>query len=210
MSRLLPLPDRSTIAESEVGQYDAIVQRQKVLWSGLGMDSNAYFGALLNSPPLAAALGDLGKVVRQSQLRGSFSDAERELVDMVLTVDFDYWTIGLLHLPDAIAVGVRFEAIDALMSGREMQLNSEESQQVEFVRMVVNGQVTDDAYFALQERMGVRGALEYTGFVGFLTCTFRLWQALGVEDVGGDAFSVLLDSIRGGKIDLPDPSARQG
>ena len=209
MSRLLPLPDRSSVAEAEWEQYDAIVERQEILWSGLGMNSNAYFGALLNSPPLAAALGALGKVVRQSQLRGSFSDAEREFVDMVLSVDFDYWTIGLLHLPDAIAVGVRMESVDALISGNETQLTSKESQLANFVRMVVNGLVTDDAYVALQERLGVRGALEFTGFVGFLTCTFRLWQALGVEDVGRDAFTALLQSIRDGKLDLPDPSARQ-
>jgi hypothetical protein len=210
MSRLLPLPERSSVAEAEIEQYDAIVQRQKVLWSGLGMDSNAYFGALLNSPPLAAALGDLGKVVRQSQLRGSFSDAEREFVDMVLTVDFGYWTIGLLHLPDAIAVGVRIGAVDALLSGNEADLNAEEIQLTDFVRNVVNGGVTDDAYFALQARLGARGALEFTGFVGFLICTFRLWQALGVADVGRDEFAALLDSIRDGTVELPDPSARQG
>jgi hypothetical protein len=193
-----------------VAQYDAVVERQKLLWSGLGMDSNAYFGALLNSPPLASALADLGRVVRQSQLRGSFSDAERELVDMVLSVDFNYWTIGLLHLPDALAVGVRAGAIVALVHGRESALNEGERQLVDYVRRVVKGDVTDDDYSGMQSRLGVRGALEYTGFIGFLICTFRLWQALGVDDVGKDSFVQLLTDIRKGDVPLPEPSARQG
>jgi hypothetical protein len=210
VKRLLRIPDRDSILDTEVSQYDAVVERQQNLWSGLGMDSNDYFGALLNSPPLAAALANLGRVVRQSQLRGSFSDAERELVDMVLSVDFNYWTIGLLHLPDAIAVGVRAEAIEALLQGEDTSLDAKERQLIDYIRMVVEGQVTDDVYLNLQDRLGPRGSLEFTGFVTFLICTFRLWQALGVDDVGKDAFVNLLPAIERGEIDIPEPTERQG
>lgn len=194
----------------ELPAYDAVVQRQRGLWSGLGMDSNAYFGALLNSPPLAAALADLGRFIRQSHLRGSFTDAERELVDMVLTVDFDYWTIGVLHLPDALAVGVRPEAVDALLDERPDRLRPDERQLVDYVRMVVNGTVDDPSHAALQERFGIRGALEYTGLVSFLICTWRLWQALGVEDAGRAAFIDMLSRCRTGEVALPSAHARQG
>ncbi|MDB5423902.1 MAG: carboxymuconolactone decarboxylase, partial [Phenylobacterium sp.] len=188
MGRLPDTPDRDTIPQDEHALYDAVRARQTALWKGSELDSNAYFGALLNSPPLAHALAELGRVVRQSQLRGAFTDAEREFVDMVLSVDLDYWTIGLLHLPDALAVGVRPEAIEALTAGAEAQLTPDERQLADFVRRVISGSVTDEAYAGLQARLGRRGAVEFTAFVGFLHCTFRLWQALGVPDVGKAGF----------------------
>ncbi|MCR5879552.1 hypothetical protein [Phenylobacterium sp. J367] len=209
MSRLPPLPDREAIPQPERAAYDAVRTRQAALWKGSALDSNAYFGALLNSPPLAQALADLGRVVRESQLRGAFSDAERELVDMILSVDLDYWTIGLLHLPDALAVGVRPEAIRGLVGGGA-GLTSDERQLTHFVRCVVEGTVADRDYEALRMRLGARGAVEFTGFVGFLLCTFRLWQALGVPDVGRAAFDDALARLLDAEATLPDPAARRG
>src|SRR6185437_7363502 len=115
--RLLPLPSREQIEDSELPDYDAVIKRQAKLWAGAPTDSNAYFGALLNSPPLAAAVVQLGAVFRTGSLRGTYSDAERELVDVVLGVDLGYNTILKLHLPDMVAVGVRLEAIEAIRSG---------------------------------------------------------------------------------------------
>ncbi len=210
MSRLPPLPDRASIPEHEWPLYDAVKARQASLWKDAEYDSNAYFGALLNSPPLASALAELGKVVRQSQLRGSFSDAEREFVDMLYSAEFDYWTIGLLHLADALACGVRLEAIEAFANGREDQLTAAEAQLADMVRRIISGRMTDESYAALQARFGQRGAVEFTGFVGFLQCTFRLWQALGVPDIGREAFKAGVARYRAGEMVLPPAEARQG
>ncbi len=131
---------------------------------------------------MAAALNNLGAVVRQGSLRGSYTDAERELADVVLSVDFDYRGVLPIHLPDAIAVGVRPDAIDAIREGREGDLADDERQLVDYIRQVSRGQVTDESFGAMVERFGLSGAVDYTAFVAFLICTMRLWSALGVRD----------------------------
>ena len=46
-------PDRDTLDDAEKTYYDEVADRQRRLW---GMEPMGYFGALLNSPRLAAAV----------------------------------------------------------------------------------------------------------------------------------------------------------
>jgi hypothetical protein len=206
----IPSGERSALTGDELEDFDRVVSRQAKLWAGAHTSSNEYFGALLNSPPLAAALVDLGRKAREGEKRGYYSDAERELVDMVFSVDFGYNAILYLHIPDAIACGVRLEAIDALRAGREDELDTAERQIVDYARAVVNGQVTDARFAALSERLGSRGALEFTVFCGFLMMTFRLWMALGVTDPPDAEVDALLQTYRDGTGLTVDPAARIG
>jgi hypothetical protein len=206
----IPPPDREALPAEELADHDRVMSRQARLWAGAHTSSNEYFGALLNSPPLAAALVDLGRAAREGEKRGYYSDAERELVDMVFSVDFGYNAILHLHIPDAIACGVRLEAIDALRAGREEALTGSERQIVEYCRAVVAGGVTDALFAALVERLGERGALEFTVFCGFLMCTFRLWMALGVTDPSDAEVDALLQGYRDGTGLAVDPAARIG
>jgi hypothetical protein len=206
----IQLPERTAVEAAELADYDRVVERQANLWAGAHTSSNEYFGALLNSPPLAAALVDLGRAAREGEKRGYYSDAERELVDMVYSVDFGYNAILYLHIPDAIACGVRLEAIDALRSGREDLLSDDERQITEYCRAVVNGTVDDERFAALTDRLGERGALEFTVFCGFLLCTFRLWMALGVTDPTQAEVDALLQAYRDGTAAVVDPAARIG
>jgi hypothetical protein len=208
--RLLPLPARERIEGSELPAYDGVIERQAKLWAGAPTDSNAYFGALLNSPPLAAAVVQLGAVFRTGSLRGTYSDAERELVDVVLGVDLGYNTILKLHLPDMVAVGVRLEAIEAIRSGELHLCTPEERQIVDYTRQALNGKVTDAAYAEMVERFGERGALEFTVFVPFLQMTFRAWQAIGVPDVSDREIDELLADYRRGEGAIVDADARLG
>jgi hypothetical protein len=209
VARIAP-GDRAALPADELEDYDRVVSRQAKLWAGAHTSSNEYFGALLNSPPLAAALVNLGRAAREGEKRGYYSDSERELVDMVFSVDFGYNAILYLHIPDAIACGVRLEAIDALRAGREEALDAGERQIVEYARAVVGGGVTDALFTALAERLGQRGALEFTVFCGFLMCTFRLWMALGVTDPTDAEIDALLQGYRDGTGLAVDPAARIG
>jgi hypothetical protein len=206
----IPPPDREALSAEELADHDRVMSRQAKLWAGAHTSSNEYFGALLNSPPLAAALVDLGRAAREGEKRGYYSDAERELVDIVFSVDFGYNAILYLHIPDAIACGVRLEAIDALRGGREEELDAGERQIVEYCRAVVGGTVTDALFARLAERLGERGALEFTVFCGFLMCTFRLWMALGVTDPPDAEIDALLQGYRDGSGLTVDPAARIG
>jgi hypothetical protein len=187
-----------------------VVARQARLWAGAHTSSNEYFGALLNSPPLAAGLVQLGRAVREGGRRGAHSDAERELVDIVYSVDFGYNAILYLHIPDILACGVRPEAIEALRSGREERLDAGERQIVAHARAVAGGTVTDEQFAALAERLGHRGAVEFTVLCGFLVCTFRLWQALGVSERSDAEVDGLLRAQLDGSAAAVDPAARIG
>jgi alkylhydroperoxidase family enzyme len=210
MPRLLPPPDPDTIPDEEREAYERCHARAVNARADRPAEGfPPYFGALLNSPPLAAGLMDMGRVVRQLGLReGSYTHAQRELVDQVLSADWDTNVVQLTHIPDGLAVGVRLEAIDALREGREEELDDEERLLADHIRRVVSGTVTDDSYAAVEAHMGRRAALEYTIFIGFLMMTIRLNQALGVPDPSREEIDAMLDDFRSGRRELPDPSVR--
>jgi alkylhydroperoxidase family enzyme len=207
--RLQPAPARDEVPEEEREAYDRVFERTSRI-HGLDSVQAHYFRALLNAPPLADVLVRFGRLAREGQLRGAYTDAERELVDMVLATDLDYNGILDVHVPDALAVGVRPEAIEAVRKGREGELTDEERQIVDYARQVINGAVTDESYAALVERLGRRGAVEFTIFVGFLLMTVRLWQALGVPDPTDEEIDELFRGLVEGTISIPDPKARIG
>src|SRR6202022_201477 len=82
-----------------------------------------YMGAMLNSPLIMNLVSELGVVLRTRGEQGnSFAHADREWVDMVLAEEFGCWGVYYGHMLDAVAVGVRPEAIKALREGRDEDL----------------------------------------------------------------------------------------
>lgn len=208
-ARLPRPPARDAVPEDERDAYDRVVERTSRVH---GLDSNParYFGAILNAPSLTDGIVRLGTLVRQGQLRGSYTDAERELVDVVYGEDLGYRGHYTVHIPDCFAVGVRPEAIDALRSGREHELTAHERLIVSHARHVAAGTVTDEAWEAARAHFGERGAIEFTVFCGFLLMTLRLWQALGVPDMEDPEVDALVAGLRDGTIPVPAPDARIG
>jgi hypothetical protein len=201
-------PDRSQIKSEDLESYDYVIERlgsltEEYRTSGPG----AYHGALLNAPQAAAALNRLGAVARTGSLRGSYSDAERELADVVLSVDLGYNGVLPIHLPDMFAVGVRPDAIDAIRSGRESELQPDERQLVEYVRAVANGRVTDELFDAMVKRWGISGAVDYSAFVCFLICTMRMWSAMGVRNPSDVEIDELIAGLRAGNVTVPAADA---
>jgi hypothetical protein len=207
--RLPAKPARDDIAPDELADYDFVEERTKRI-HGRYDTPVAYFEALQNSPPLAAAIVRLGRLVREGELRGSYSDVERELVDVVLGTDLDYRGIFTVHIPDALAVGVRRAAIDAIRAGDERALTEDERQIAAYARAVVGGTVDDATYAAMVRRLGPRGALEFTVFLGFLLMVIRLWQALGVPDPTEEEIDELLRGLEDGSVPMPGASDRIG
>jgi hypothetical protein len=108
-------------------------------------------------------------------------------------------------MPDAIAVGVRPEAIKALRAQREEELTAREQALTAYIRLVVQGAVTDEAYANMETLLGPRGAVEYTIFIAFLSGSVRIWQALGLEDPPDAEMDELLTRLRREDETLPDP-----
>ena len=203
------MPDREDVPGAELDAFDRVVERTGRIH---GLDSNParYFEAILNAPSLAEGIVRLGTLVREGQLRGSYTDAERELVDVVYGEDLGYRGHYTVHIPDAFAVGVRPEAIEALRTGREERLTENERQLVDHARRVAAGEVTDESSSSIRERFGERGAIELTIFCGFLLMTLRLWQALGVPDMESGEVDALIRGLTDGTIPVPSAGARIG
>jgi hypothetical protein len=209
MSRLEPRPDRASIPEEERADYDAVLERTERI-HGLDGVAATYFGAILNAPPLAAVIAQYGTRVRQGQLRRTYTDAERELMDLALARELGSGAILPIHVPDAVAVGVRPEAVEATLAGDDAALTPEELQLVEYARSFARGTVDDAQYAGIRERFGPRGAVEFTILLGFLTMTIRLWQALGVREPTEAEIDLLLQRLRDGTLEIPDAEARIG
>lgn len=201
-------PERSQVAPADLEAYDYVISRlgsltEEYRTSGPG----AYHGALLNAPQLAEGLNRLGAITRTGSLRGSYSDAERELCDVVLSKDLGYNGVLPIHLPDMFAVGVRPDAIDAIRAGREDELEPDEQQLVRYIRAVAGGTVTDELFDEAVQRWGLSGAVDYTGFVCFLVCTIRMWSAMGVRNPSESEIDQLIADLRGGHAQIPPPDA---
>ena len=108
------------------------------------------------------------------------------------------------------AVGVRPEAIEAIRSHREEDLTPDEFQLVGYVRAVAGGEVTEAWWDAIVARFGLRGAIDYTGFVCFLICTLRMWSAMGVRNPPDTEIDELIASLREGRREIPHPEAHLG
>jgi 4-carboxymuconolactone decarboxylase len=202
-------PPPEDVAAEELADHEHVVERTDRVHGADGPAAQ-YFGALLHSPPLAASLTRLGTEVRRGALRGTYTDADRELMDIALAVALGSNAILPIHIPDALAVGVRPEAVEALLARRDEDLTDEERRLVSYAREVVTGAVSDDSYAGLRDRFGERGAVEFTVLVGFLLMTIRLWQAFGLPEPSDAEMRMLLDDLREGTAALPDSQARIG
>jgi len=200
MSRLPAVPDRSRFSGEELEAFDAVAERV----AGVTTGGHAYYGAMLNSPMFAAALSNMGRTVRT---KGSYTPAQREWVDMVLSRDFDYTGVLLHHVPDALAVGVRLEGIEAILAGRDDDLDDEERELATYTRQVVSGTVTDESWQAIHDRLGLEATIEYTTFILFLQLVLRLHQALDVPQAPPEELEKMMRDFRDGTRALPDPAA---
>jgi hypothetical protein len=212
-------PDRSALREDELDAYDRVIARQaaydyapfverflheSVLRAFPGDRLQPYFAALLNSPLIADGISELGVVHRT---RGSYSDsydqADREWIDMVLCDEVRCNWVLYVHAPDAVASGVRPEAIDAVVDGREWELAADEKEKADYIPSFVRGTVTQPQYARLEVSFGVRGMVEWTAFCGHLLMTMRLIQALGLPDIPHADLEELVDALVERRVELP-------
>jgi len=206
--RPVKAPERDEIAPEEMDLYNKVVAR----YLPIGADPttsdvkpDGYFGALLNSPLFAGNRQDISSMVRTAGERdNTYSHQDREFVDQVLAVHIGTNVVQRRHVPDAVACGVRIEAIDALRAGRDEDLTDDEQLLAEFIRQVVDGTVDDQHWDAIEARMGTRGAVEYTAFITILWLTMRQYQAFGLYDPPDSEVDEILDGLRTGARELPD------
>jgi hypothetical protein len=171
-----PTPDRATLSADDQAAFDAVAERELRKYGSLG----GYFGGMLNAPSIGAAISHFGHVIRGGASEDYYTNAERELIDMVLAVEMDQAAVFAGHLPDAIAYGVRPEAVKAICDHDLDALTPDERLLVEYILAVWHGTVTEEDFQGLMARFGsARSAVAYTVACGFLVMTFRLMSAFG-------------------------------
>jgi hypothetical protein len=209
----LPQPKRGIFTDpEELAAYDHVTARMSTM---LGSDAEDpeleapsagdYFGALLNSPKLTQLATQLGTFVRAvGDGEGSYSHADREFVDQVLSVDWQTNVVQGTHVPDAISTGVRLEAIEALRSGDEPALTDDEQLLARYIRQVVSGTDDDETFARMHDRLGARGLVEYTGFILWLQWIIRMMQTLDTDAVSDEEIERILAGIKDGSIEVPN------
>jgi hypothetical protein len=212
MPRPPAAPPRSQFSDEEAELYDAAIARSQALRSqvhgGPGETDEPippYPAALLNSPIFAGALWGCSKAIRTAGERdNTYTHAQREWVDQVLSLALDNPGMAYRHTPDGLAVGIRLEAIEALWDGREEDLSAEEALLTRYIRQLITGTVDDATYNEIEELMGTRGVVEYTILIGYLMMVTRLQQAFGHVEFSREEIHELLDDFREGRRELPD------
>jgi hypothetical protein len=142
----------------------------------------------------------MGTFVRTAGERSNtYSHAQREFVDQVLSADWKTNVVQQMHIPDAVGAGVRLEAIKALRYGHEEDLTEDERLLTRFIRQVVSGTVDDETWEQMVGVMGVRGVVEYAGFTLWLNWIIRMMQMLRTSDPSQEAIDqVIRDLDEGG------------
>src|SRR5262245_41834280 len=110
MSRLPPHPKRSELSGEELVAFDKVSSRWRPPDPNKEVVVYGHFGAMLHSPLFCQAVSAMGVLGRTSELRGTFSNKDREFCDQVVSAHLKSTTLQDLHIPDALAVGVRLEA----------------------------------------------------------------------------------------------------
>jgi hypothetical protein len=200
-------PAREDVRPEELEAYDRVIARQTGYGYGrpVGQEAGPYFGALLQAPLIADHLSELGVYYRtRGEGPGSFTHADREWTDMVIGKEISP-AILYGHMLDAVASGVRPEAIKALYEDHDEKLTAEELQLAQYIRHFIAGNVSSEEYDRLEERLGERGAVEYTAWVAHLWLTARLISAFApaAEDERKAQIEERLRSVIDGTADLP-------
>jgi hypothetical protein len=202
LNRPPPQPRRENILQEERSAYDGVVQRFRQWFGQPGcpdehFEVGTYFGAMLNSPLMCAMASEMGVFFRGVGNRlGAFSHADREFVDQVLSALWSTTVVQNIHIVDAVKAGVRIEAIDALRQGRDDLLNEDETLLATYIRQVVNGTVDPTIYARMEDRQGIRGLVEYTGFICWLQWIMRMMQALDTGAISDEEVDTLIEKAR--------------
>ena len=200
-------PARESVRQDELEQYDRVIARQTNYGYGRekGTEAGAHFGPLLQAPVVADSLSELGVYYRtRGDTEGSFSHTQREWADQVIGKEISP-IIMWGHMLDGVASGIRPEAIRALWEGRDWDLTREELMLTLYIRQVITGTVTLQSYDAIEDLLGVRGAVEYTAWTCHLQLTARLMSANNPRPQGDIRARIeeRLQSILDGTAELP-------
>jgi hypothetical protein len=209
MPRPVKQPNYADLDEEGLANYDVALKKYFPDASpGEEREFDRYHGVLLHSPAFSEWLELAATCVRtRGDTSDSYSHADRDTVDMVLCKELGTNIVLTHHIPTGLANGMRMELVKAVRYGHEEDLNEDEQLLVAFIRAVARGTLTDELWDRMVDRLGTRGAVDYTLFINFLLMTIRNLQALTVFEPSDEDVDRMIRDIESGKFKLPDPEA---
>jgi hypothetical protein len=110
-------------------------------------------------------------------------------------------------ITEGLTLGIDLPTQRAVREGRDEALSEDDRFLATYIRATVRGQLSDELWERMIERLGPKGTLEYTSFVNFLLMTIRNIQATcGVAGEPSDAeIEQLLSDYETGARVAPEP-----
>jgi hypothetical protein len=204
-------PPRGDFSGDEGAAYDRALERYRATphWSTNDDTIPGYYGSLMVSPIVGGFYNVGGVMFRRSELRDGIPHKWREFTDLVVSESIEpRWNFAFLgHVGDAVAHGVRPQAIAAVREHRWDDLFPEERQVADYAREVLTGTVSDESFDGVCQFFGERGAVEFTAFVCWLMMTRRIMGALGFVDPEDDELDARIKGFVDGTAEIPNPTA---
>jgi hypothetical protein len=209
-SSSLPIPDPATLDDEERVAFEYVVQRSerffKSFKDGTDYRLTPLFQGLLQSPKLARLWAHFGDFYQTSEMRGSFTNRERDVGLLSLLPLLTNARTGKIPLSPvwvtwAVGTGVAPKDIEAILEGRVDDISPEDRQLFEFVRATATGGLTKAMFDGLVARWNVKTAIEFISFVTWRIGLLRTVQAhWGIQDLPSDnseGYKVLQEYIEG-------------
>lgn len=162
--------------------------------------------AWTNAPALCSAFLDAAWTTsRRAGKPGWYAPADHEMVDLVLGFDSGYWVFHAGHTANAIASGVRIEAMRALRNGEEESLTADELLVVTFIRAVRDGEMSDELWDRMLARIGtLQGTIALAYQVSILSSIQQMMSVFGVPAMRPEEWDRLIEAYESGEIDPTD------
>lgn len=162
----------------------------------------SYRVAWTNAPILFSALNQAASVTTYlAGTPGYYQPADHELVEFTLGFDAGYWAFHAGHTANAIVAGVRTEALRSLRTGKEEGLTDDEKLIVRFTRAVRDGEMTDDLWNQMIERIGtLKGTIGLAYQVSISNAILQMMSVFGVPAITPDDWDQLIEAYEKGDL----------
>jgi hypothetical protein len=208
----LELPDPAAFDAEERQAFDSVIAREQrkvasIAGPGAPFRASPLYVGLLQSPELARIVAALTSFFMLGEARGSYSNRQRELVDVVLTAELRTALVAFMHVSDAVGVGIDPDTIEAILDGAHERLGLADRMLVRYILAVARGESSEEAYAEVVGLMGPRAAAEYTAFICCKLMIMRCAQAF-TSACGASALQTLWRPPSGEREDWPADLAK--